>query len=383
MANQRESEKARKRITLSPCLPLSLSPPCGIMRPMKNKKVQITLTLALSVLALYVALRGVKFSEVGEALRQVHLGWLLVTFALVFVTLIIRAARWRVLLGRKISLRDAFGLINIGYLVSGVVPARAGDPARAVASSLRGSVSAWAALSVMVVERVLDMVLILLIMLGTLPFVEGMQAYLSSSQEAGGVPYSFMVTLVGIAAVGMLAGFIAVAWAPRKVEAIATWLLTRLRFPTPERWLKPLRSILDGLAVLRSPREGLTIILWSLALWVVTRANFLAAMLACRSFLPEGNFAFQSTVAMWASAFGMIFPATGGWGAFHVAVKLALRWGFGVPEDLGLTYAIVVHAVAYLSGIVLGAITLLIWGISFKSLVSNAQQVEKTPASQE
>ncbi|HNT78776.1 MAG TPA: lysylphosphatidylglycerol synthase transmembrane domain-containing protein [Anaerolineae bacterium] len=350
---------------------------------MKNRTLQIILTLCFSVAALYFALRGVNFSDVARALRQVHLGWLLITLALLLMTLVMRAARWQVLLGRKVSWRDAFGLINIGYLVSGVVPARAGDPARAFAASLRGPVSAWAALSVVIVERVLDMVLILLMLLGTLPFVEGMQAYLASSQENGSLSYSLMVTVMGVAAVGMLAGFIAVAWAPRKVEAMARKILSQMHIPTPERWLKPLHSILDGLSVLRSPREGGAVILWSLGLWVMTLAYFFTAMLACRSFLPEGNFFLQSIVSVWASAFGMIFPATGGIGSFHAAVQIALEWGFDIPKDLGLTYAIVVHAIAYLSGIVLGAITLLVWGISFKSLVSNAQKVEKTPTSQE
>lgn len=349
------------------------------MRFMKNRGVQITVTLLLSALALYVALKGVQFDEVAGALRQVHLGWIFVTLALIFLTLLIRAERWRILLGRKVSLRDAFGLINIGYLVSGVLPMRAGDPARAVAAGLRGPVSPLAALSVVVVERVLDMGLVILIMLGTLPFVEGMRTYVTTGKVNDWLSYELALTLSGMAAFGLLAAFLLVAFFPNVVEKIARWILNKLRISNPERWLRPLRSILDGLAVLRSPREGLAIILWSLALWVITPAYFWAVMQACGAFLPSGNFALQSIVATWASAFGMIFPATGGLGSFHAAVRMALFWGFGIPEDLGLTYAIIVHALPYLSGIILGASTLLVWGISFKSLVSKAQSVKKEP----
>ncbi|MBN2007123.1 MAG: flippase-like domain-containing protein [Anaerolineae bacterium] len=346
---------------------------------MKNKGVQITLTLILSALALYVALKDVKFGEVAGALRQVQLGWIFVTLVLIFLTLLIRAERWRILLGRKVSLRDAFGLINIGYLVSGVLPLRAGDPARAVAASLRGPVSPLAALSVVVVERVLDMGLVLLMMLGTLPFVEGMRTYLATGKVNSWLSNELALTLVGVMAFGLLAAFLLVAFFPIVVERIARWILEKLHIGAPERWLRPLRSMLDGLAVLRSPRDGLAIILWSLALWMITPAYFWTVMQACSAFLPSGNLALQSVVATWASAFGMVFPAVGGLGSFHAAVSTALSWGFAIPGDLGVTYAIVVHALPYLTGIILGAITLLVWGVSFKSLVSQAQTVEKKP----
>lgn len=346
---------------------------------MKKKGVQITVTLILSALALYVALKGVKFGEVAGALRQVNPGWILVTAALIFLTLLIRAERWRILLGRKVSLWDAFGLINIGYLVSGVLPMRAGDPARAVAASLRGPVSPLAALSVVVVERVLDMVLIIFMMLGTLPYVEGIRTFVTTG-NVNGVSNQLAITLSGVMALGLLAVFMAIAFFPGLVEKIVRWILEKLHIGDPERWLRPLRSMLDGLAVLRSPREGLAIILWSLALWVVTPAYFWTVMQACSAFLPSGNYALQSIVATWASAFGMIFPAVGGLGSFHAAVSAALSWGFGVSTDLGVTYAIVVHALPYLAGIILGAITLLVWGVSFKSLVSQAQTVEKKPS---
>ncbi len=346
---------------------------------MKNKGVQITITLIFSALALYVALKGVKFDEVAGALRQVHLGWICVTLVLILITLLIRAERWRILLGRKVSLRDAFGLINIGYLVSGVLPLRAGDPARAVAASLRGPVSPLAALSVVIVERVLDLVLVILMMLGTLPFVEGMRAYVATGKVNNWLSNELALTLSGAAAFGLLGAFLLIAFFPHVVEKIARWILEKLHIGNPDRWIRPLHSMLDGLAVLRSPREGLAIILWSLALWVITPAYFWAVMQACGAFLPSGNFALQSIVATWASAFGMIFPATGGLGSFHAAVRMALFWGFGIPEDLGLTYAIIVHALPYLSGIIFGAITLLVWGVSFKSLVNQAQTVEKKP----
>ncbi|HQE94109.1 MAG TPA: lysylphosphatidylglycerol synthase transmembrane domain-containing protein [Anaerolineae bacterium] len=347
---------------------------------MKKRSLQIIATLVLSALALYAALHGVNFTDVGTAFQQVQWGWLALTLALILVTLVIRAQRWRILLGRKLSLRDTFGLINIGYLVSGVLPLRAGDPARAVAASTRGPVSIIAALSTVVVERVLDMFLIIIMLVATLPFLPGLRTYLAGGQLAGSLSFQGVIGLCGVLALGLLIVFILVALYPQKVEALVRRLLEMLHVHNPERWLKPVRHALDGLIALRSVREGAVLLLWSAALWIVTPLYFWTALQACRAFLPVDDGFLKAVVVTWASAFGMVFPATGGLGSFHFAVREALFWGFAMTREAGFTYAVIVHALPYLTGIVLGALTLLSWGISFKSLVNNAQRVETTPS---
>ena len=343
---------------------------------MKKRSLQIVVTLLLSALALYAALHGVNFSDVGAALQRVHVGWLALTLLLILVTLVIRAQRWRILLGRKLSLRDSFGLINVGYLVSGVLPLRAGDPARAVVASTRGPVSTIAALSTVVIERVLDMFTVVIILISTLPFVTGLRQYLAGGQLNGAISLQLIIVLSGVLAFAMLAAFILVALLPQKVEVLARRVLDLVHVSNPERWLRPVQHVLEGLAALGSPREGLAILWWTVALWTVTAAYFWTAMQACRAFLPPDNFALKALVVTWSSAFGMVFPATGGVGSFHFAVREALFWGFDIARAPAFTYAVIVHAIPYLTGIILGALTLLIWGMSFKSLVSKAQNVE-------
>jgi hypothetical protein len=42
-----------------------------------------------------------------------------------------------------------------------------------------------------------------------------------------------------------------------------------------------------------------------------------------------------------------------------------------VPRDSGFSYALIIHAIPYITGILLGAIVLLRWGISIKSLIGS------------
>ena len=287
----------------------------------------------------------------------------------------IAGARWRVLLGRAVSLRDAVGLIGIGYLISGVLPLRAGDPARAVGAGLRGTISALGALSTVVVERVLDMLLIVLSLLATVPFVPGLQTYLATGQINDFLSYNLILTLSGILAVGILVLFVLIAVFPKTTESLARRVLELFPISNVDRWLKPVQSVVQGLSALRSIRDGLEIGAWSVALWAVTGLYFGTTLQACRAFIPDPS-VLKSLVAVWSSAFGMVFPATGGIGSFHFAVREALFWGFDIARDLGFTYAVIVHAIPYLTGIALGALTLLLWGMSPGKLISRGQDIE-------
>lgn len=334
----------------------------------KKQSLQLLIALSVTALSLYLALRGVKFAEVGQALQQVDGLWLAASVGLGLLTLVIRAQRWRVLLKRQLSLKDTFGLINIGYLVNGVLPARAGDATRGVAGSLRGPVTVLAALSTVVVERVLDMLFIVVILAATIPLVPGLQQYLATGSIGRGISLNMVVTASGLLAFGIVAVFVLAAAFPRKVEAVAQRMLERLPIPRPERLLRPVQHVLEGLSALGSVRAGLELVLWTTALWAVTALYFFTVMRACGAFIAEVSI-LKSLVAMWSSAFGMVFPATGGIGSFHFAVREALFWGFALPRELGFTYAVLCHAIAYLFGIILGAAALLSWGISLREVM--------------
>ena len=330
---------------------------------MKRKWLQISLSLVVVGGGLYLALRDMDFKRVLAAFEQAHWIWMGPAALVVLVSLLLRAQRWRILLSDAVSLPTAFGLMNIGYLVSNILPLRLGDPAKAVAASLRGPISPLAALSTVVIERVLDMLTVVLLLLITLPFV--------MAGELGDYLWAGLVS--GGLALMLLTAAVLIARYPEQVEALARRLLTLLHFPSPEKWLEVLHNLLAGLAPLRSPRKGTQLIFWSLAHWGTVIVYF---QLALRAFVatppPLGG-----AVATWAAALGMILPAPGGIGAYHTAVQRSLSLAFGLPGETTLAYAFAIHAVSYLSSALLGAGALLTWGLSFKELVTQAQGVEE------
>jgi len=331
---------------------------------MKRRIIQITLAVLIAGGGLALALRGLDFAAVTEALRQARRGWLLVTLVLLWFVLIARAARWRLLLGCHVSLGDAFGLTNIGYLVNNLLPMRLGDAAKAVAAGLRsdGNLSPLAALSTVVVERVLDLLTIVLLMIATLPFIV---AGSLDNYRTGGL-------LSGAVALGLCIALVLAARYPEFWEKLAGRVFVFLHLPAADRWQARVGELLEGLAPLRSLRGGVQLAGWSLVLWGLVVIGFQTLLYA---FLPAPP-ALAGAVITWAAALGMMFPAPGGIGPYHAAVIQALTRVFDVPLAQAQAYAFVAHALSYLLGVILGAAALLRWGLSFRQVVRQAQTLE-------
>lgn len=117
--------------------------------------------LAVSVAALVFLARTLDIDSVVGILGRVDLRLLLVALAFVAVELAVRAGRWAVLLpatrdGRRVGARRLIPSLLVGYLGNAVLPARLGEPIRAVVVSRRDGIGLPEALASVILERVID-----------------------------------------------------------------------------------------------------------------------------------------------------------------------------------------------------------------------------------
>lgn len=308
-----------------------------------KKRWQLWVGLGVSGVALLLALRGINLCQVSETLAQADYLYLVPAVASQLAYLVARSVRWRILLGSRISLLDAFFVNNIGYLVSNVLPFRLGDPARAVALGMRGQVKVSAALSTVVVDRVLDMFMVVLLLAITLPFVE----------QAGWLRQAGVVA--GVAALAALAVSVVLALRPEWARRVAAWLLDRVPYLNRERWLGMVDGLLEGLSALRSIRQGLALLFWSVVTWIFVVAYYYIMLWA---FLDRPSLAAGSFLTC-AIGLGMAVPsAPGAMGVFHSFARYALELPFGVPGDKAIAVAFASHAVQYIVMCVLGLVGL-------------------------
>jgi len=315
------------------------------------------LGIVVSVAALVLALLGIDPRQVAENLTGARYGYLIPAAVALLAYIIARSFRWRLLLGPEVSLARCFWITNVGYLVSNILPLRLGDPARAVVIGLEGKVKVSAALSTVVVERVLDMLMVVLLLLISLPFV----AQAGLLQSVG--------VLAGLVALIVLTAMVVVALRPEWVRLAARWILSRVPRLNADRWLEMLDGLLDGLAALRSPRRFAGTLAWSVVTWVFVVGFYWGMLWVFRDRPPL----VQGSFLTCGIGLGMALPsAPGAVGVFHSAAEYALHLPFDISKEEAVAIAFVSHAFQYAISCILGLIGLAQLGLSLGQLRADA-----------
>ena len=189
------------------------------------KKARFWIGILISVIALAFAFRQVDFAKVLAALAGVNYWLLAVSLVPLFLFLVLRGIRWRLLFYPQQGLRllNLVAVINIGYLLSNIFPARLGDVARAYLIGDTEDVSRASAFSTVVAERVLDALCAVLGFFLVLPFAD-----LPDWMVRSGL-------IVGVAALVAVVLFVVLVrrreWSLRLVDRI----LRALHWPDQER----------------------------------------------------------------------------------------------------------------------------------------------------
>jgi uncharacterized protein (TIRG00374 family) len=330
---------------------------------MKRKRQWILwIGVAISVAALALALLGIDVGEIRTAFAEARYIYLVPAGLSLVAYLVTRSIRWRILLGPGASVSRCFWITNVGYLVSNVFPFRLGDPARAVAVGLDGKVKVSAALSTVVIERVLDMLMVVLMLAASLPFIEE-----AGFLRSAGLP-------AALAAVVAFAGLLLGALCPEWIRRPAGWVLARVPGIDPQRWLSMLDGMLDGLDALRSPRRLLKLMFWSVVTWAFVIGYYWGVLWAFldRPPLVQGSFL---TCAI---GLGMAIPAApGAMGVFQAVARVALEVPFGVADERALAVAFGSHAYQYILANLLGFAGLAQLGLSLRQLRADAAALEE------
>ncbi|MCS7003632.1 MAG: flippase-like domain-containing protein, partial [Dehalococcoidia bacterium] len=117
----------------------------------------------VSAVALWLALRGVQWAEVVASFHEANYGYVAAATALFGGVLALRTLRWRALFAgpSRPRLVSLFAALNIGYLVNNVLPLQVGEVARSYVVSDREGAPFARVLASIVVERLLDVVTLL------------------------------------------------------------------------------------------------------------------------------------------------------------------------------------------------------------------------------
>ena len=319
-----------------------------------NKRLQLLVGILVSLVCVVAIFWLIDPAEVMVALQTANFTYLGLTAVYITVYMGMRALRWRYLLQDKVAVHPLFHVQNIGAMLTQLLPFRLGDVARAVMVGQMPRLTVAQGMSTMMVERVLDMLFIVLLLPLTLSetqtLPEGMQqAAMVSSLVAGAV----------------LLGLVVVA---RRWTGVRGWLATAV--PLTQKYLPQADNLMSGLTALTRWRSAIFLLVLTALTWLPVVLAYSSAMIAVNLPPDLGLAAF----VMCAGALSVAAPSSPGQiGVFHAGVMSALVL-LGQPEAAALSLAILYHATNFVVMVVLGIVGVFATQISWNGFMALRSQ---------
>jgi uncharacterized protein (TIRG00374 family) len=306
------------------------------------------LGVALSVGLLWWTFRGQDPAVIWGNLRDANLWYLLAAMATGTLIFPLRAIRWRVILdpiAPDIPLNDLWRATAIGMAGNNVLPARAGEFARAyVLSKETERVTFSAAFASLAVDRVFDAFVVLLLMLAA------MMSPAFPNLPIGGRHVSDYVIGGAIVATAALGALYLIVFFPQWIITIYEWLVRRVAPKFEEQGRALLISFASGLGVLRHPARFFRVLLWTIAHWLLNGVAFLCAFKAVGITAPySAALLLQGLIAI-----GVAVPsAPGFFGVFEKIGQVGLGI-YGVDKSLATSWAIGFHLLTFIPITIIG-----------------------------
>jgi len=310
-----------------------------------RKAVYAAIAIGIAGSLLYVSLRGIAWSDVGQVLARAQIGFVAAAFAIATVSLFLRGYRWRALIGHesRLPVSSTFFAAAAGYLGNNVMPARAGEVLRTVMISSRSGLSKAYILTTAVTERVSDGIALVAISAGALlalPYTPGWLAHATR-------PMCLFAA----------AGVLATIFAPR-LQSLTQWMAARIPFLAARS--KPLLEAVSN--IVRATRRlhdlnllgrflGLTAAIWLLDSFV---AVFCARAIGLHMSVP---LALLLNAALGLSS---AVPSTPGCVGIFQFVAVSVMTPFGFSQNNAIAYILLAQASSYALVFVWGGLGLIL-----------------------
>ncbi|MEO9886904.1 MAG: lysylphosphatidylglycerol synthase transmembrane domain-containing protein [Balneola sp.] len=293
---------------------------------------------------LWIAFKEVEFEQVIEASKTMSYGWILPFFLATLTAHFIRAERWRLLFYDKDKTPHRVTLftgVMVGYL-SNIPFARLGEVTRPVYVARQINESNSKLIGTIVLERIIDMLSLLLLMAFVVVFMISDPEILSNlfgiDITDSGVLLSFAFTLgkyLGIAVTGFAILYFLLKALSSKVEVIAKGFV---------KFKEISKTFVDGVLAVRELKNWPLFVLYTALIWVCyIGMTYIPFWMFDMHTIYDLSYA-DALVLTMVSAVGIIIPTPGGVGTYHLFITKSLFLLYAVPETIGLAYGTITHA---------------------------------------
>ena len=306
---------------------------------MTKNILKIIISIAVSVIAGYLAFRNVQLNDVIAGIRQADWISVAIVLFLTFGAQLLRSFRWGLLLEplESLSQRILLPITCIGFLFIWILPARLGEVARPYLLQQNSKVGLSPAMGSVVLERLVDSTFLVLLLTICLPALRLPGMILSAFK-------GFVFILLGIVLLLLLGSL------PNFRERVFQVVFKVL----PPAWSEFLTRIAEtfysGMQAVVSFKRLLAILALTSIIWGAALGSFLVLFHSMD--LRLGLLA--ATTVLVLTCLGIALPAAPGFiGNYHYASIVAMGL-FGVAKDTALAYAILMHFLTILIIVAMG-----------------------------
>lgn len=324
-----------------------------------NKKlvsiIKYTLFFLIGVLLIYLVFKDADLEKMYTDLKSADYKWVILSFAMGYAAYVSRGYRWLQLLepmGYKPKAINAINSVAITYFTNLALP-RAGEVARATSLNQSEDIPVDKLLGTIVIERIIDMIFLLTLMFLTIiiryeDLINFFNTALSSKGASSNSDISNTILYFG---------------ATILVLIIITFLLRNSIKKTTiyDKIRAFLYGIKEGIITVKHMKNKGVFIAHSFFIWIMYYLMVYVVFFA----MPEtSNLTISDGIFIMAvGSLGMVAPVPGGIGAYHGAVMLGL-FLIGIPKEVGLSFAVIVHTTQTLVAIISGPIAILMTSIA-------------------
>jgi glycosyltransferase 2 family protein len=319
------------------------------------------------VAALALLATVIDLEDTWRTLVAADVRWVALTLFMVPFQILLRTARWHLLLprrpdGRRPTMLRVMPVLLIGYFGNLVLPARLGEPVRGYLMARRERLSFARVLGSVFLERVID--------LATLAFA-AVAAAIIAGAPAWMVRGMVIVTLIGIA----VAAILVLSGIERAVAVLASVLggrAARIRLA-----LEQVARFGEGAGGAGRAATLVAAVVISGATWLFVAATY---WLLSRSLGMELSMSGSLLVAAVTTLGTAIPSAPAHIGTFEVAAVVAAT-SLGMPPGQALALALLAHAITTLPFALAGAAAVTWMSVSLRGVANEAAaaSAEATP----
>ena len=322
------------------------------------RRVALVVAGLLGVVLTFIAARRIGIDNVVTSIVRSDLGWVLAATALMSASMILRATSWyaiarAALPNNPLRRRDVASATMIGVLMSATLPARLGEPARAMVLARRSG-RMRETLPVLLGTLVSQTALNIVALVGLGAIIVAFTDLFHANTER-----------LFIFSLAPLLLLIAVVVLPTVVRGNGSGRVARAAAAIRGALIK----VRSGLIVFRDPRRGPVAAMAQLAAWGLQ-------LLACFALFTALGLDHEPAINIGAAA-AVLFavnvtaaiPATpSNVGVFQLATISVLTTGFGVAASDALAYGVILQAVEIATAVALGVPALVREGLTWSNL---------------